>query len=86
MQTFYNKEGKEIQRTQCQVYTRVMWYLRPVSHYNVWKKSEFYSRKYFDESKTANSEFVRQFSNPTNAYDLVNNYEEVKFVGCTCAA
>lgn len=85
MSTFYNKEGKEIQRTQCQVYTRVMGYLRPVSHYNTGKKSEFYSRKYFDESKTANSEFVRQFSTQ-NAYDLVNNYEEVKFVGCGCAA
>ena len=86
MKTFYNKEGKEIQRTQCQVYTRVMGYLRPVNHYNIGKKSEFYSRKYFEESKTANSEFVRQFSNSTNAYDLVNNYEEVKFVGCGCAA
>lgn len=42
MQTFYNKEGKEIQRTQCQVYTRVKGYLRPVSHYNTGKKSEFY--------------------------------------------
>jgi hypothetical protein len=84
MNAFYNKEGKEIQRTQCQVYTRVMGYLRPVSHYNTGKKSEFYSRKYFQESRTANSEFVRQFSN--NAYDLVNNYEEIKFVSCGCPA
>lgn len=40
---------KEIKRTPCQVYTRVMGYLRPISAYNVWKKSEFYSRKYFKE-------------------------------------
>lgn len=60
--TFYNKQGKEIERTPCQVYTRVMWYLRPVSHYNTGKKSEFYSRKYFDEQKSTNSEFVRKFA------------------------
>lgn len=59
--TFYNKDGKEIQRTPCQVYTRVMGYLRPVSHYNIGKKSEFYSRKYFDEQKIANSEFLQKF-------------------------
>lgn len=44
---FYNKEWKEIKRQRCQVYTRVMGYLRPVSHYNIWKKTEFYSRKWF---------------------------------------
>ena len=62
MTTFYTKQGEEIQRTPCQVYTRVMGYLRPVSHYNIGKKSEFYSRKYFDEQKSANSEFVRKFA------------------------
>jgi hypothetical protein len=84
MQTFKNKEGVDIKRTPCQVYTRVMGYLRPVSHYNTGKKSEFYSRKYFEESKTANSEFIRQFSN--NGYNLVEGYEQVKFVGCGCAS
>jgi len=73
MQTFYNKNGEEIHRTPCQVYTRVMGYLRPVSHYNIGKKSEFYSRKYFDEQKTTNSSFVRQFA------------PQVEFVGCGCA-
>jgi hypothetical protein len=72
MQTFYNKDGQEIHRTPCQVFTRVMWYLRPVSAYNVGKKSEFYSRKYFDEQKTANSSFVRQFA------------PQVEFVACGC--
>lgn len=59
--TFVNKDGKEVSRTPCEVYTRVMGYLRPVSNYNVWKKSEFYSRKYFEESKVDNSEFLRKF-------------------------
>ena len=57
-----------------------MGYLRPVSHYNTGKKSEFYSRKYFNEGKTANSEFVRQFSAAKAA-----DYQEVNFVGGGCA-
>ena len=48
-------------RTPCQVYTRVMWYLRPVENYNLWKKSEFYSRKYFDEKKVDNSAFISKY-------------------------
>lgn len=59
---FFNKDGKVVDRTPCQVYTRVMWYLRPVSAYNIWKKSEFYSRKYFTEQASANSEFIRKYS------------------------
>jgi len=86
MQAFFNKSGEQIQRTQCQVYTRVMGYLRPVSQYNTGKKSEFYSRKYFEESKTANSAFVRQFGTPSTAYNLVEQYETVNFVGCGCVA
>lgn len=48
-------------RTPCEIYTRVMWYLRPVSNYNIWKKSEFYSRKYFDEKKVDNSSFISKY-------------------------
>ena len=36
-------------RTKCEIYTRVMGYHRPVSSFNIWKKSEFYSRKCFIE-------------------------------------
>ena len=49
-------------RTKCEIWTRVMGYLRPVSHYNIWKKSEFYSRKYFDEKKIDNSAFISKYS------------------------
>ena len=52
-------------RTPCEIFTRVMGYIRPVSAYNKWKKSEFYGRKYFDEKKVDNSEFVKKFL-PTN--------------------
>lgn len=54
---------QEPKRTPCQVYTRVMWYIRPVEWYNLWKKSEFYGRKYFDENKIDNSDFIRKYSN-----------------------
>lgn len=50
-------------RTPCEIYTRVMGYLRPVSAYNTWKKSEFYSRKYFDEERVNNSKFISKYSN-----------------------
>ncbi|MDR0651324.1 MAG: anaerobic ribonucleoside-triphosphate reductase [Candidatus Peribacteria bacterium] len=61
-QTFYNKQGQEIQRTPCEIYTRVMGFLSPVSRYNIGKKSEFYSRKYFEENKIDNSGFLRKFN------------------------
>ncbi len=51
----------ESKRTRCEVYTRVMGYHRPVSSYNTWKKSEFYSRKYF-EVTNSNTEFNNQYS------------------------
>ena len=48
-------------RTPCETWCRVMGYLRPVSHYNLGKKSEFYSRKYFTLDKINNSEFIKKF-------------------------
>ena len=39
------------ERQPCEVWTRVMGYLRPVSEFNKGKKSEFYARKYFTEAK-----------------------------------
>lgn len=48
-------------RTPCEVFTRVMGYIRPVSQYNIWKKSEFYWRQYFTEDKVDNSDFIRKY-------------------------
>ena len=39
------------ERQPCEVWTRVMEYYRPVSEFNKGKKSEFYSRTYFEENK-----------------------------------
>ncbi|MDO8565610.1 MAG: anaerobic ribonucleoside-triphosphate reductase [Candidatus Moranbacteria bacterium] len=51
----------ESQRTHCEVWTRVMGYHRPVSHFNIGKKSEHYSRKHFQETVAANHEFCEKY-------------------------
>lgn len=50
--SFINNKWEKIERQRCEIYTRVMWYHRPVSLFNTWKKSEFYSRTYFKNSNT----------------------------------
>jgi hypothetical protein len=42
---------EDSERQECEVWTRVMGYHRPVSEFNKGKKSEFYSRKCFTEDK-----------------------------------
>lgn len=42
---------KDDERQQCEIWTRVMGYHRPVSEFNRGKKSEYYSRKCFCEEK-----------------------------------
>lgn len=67
--SFINKLGETINRIRCETYTRCMWYLRPVSFFNLWKKSEFYSRKYFKDTsqksvdlrKRENVEFTSKY-------------------------
>lgn len=44
-------ELKDEERTQCEVFTRVMGYFRPTSEFNRGKKSEFKERKCFTEEK-----------------------------------
>ncbi len=57
---FFNRDWKEIKRQRVEILTRVMWYYRPVSHFNIGKKSEFYSRTYYKELKTVNAQFVAE--------------------------
>jgi len=38
----------ESQRTECEVYSRVVGYMRPVKQWNRGKQQEFYDRKMFD--------------------------------------
>lgn len=55
-----NSTNIQKRRTKCEIYTRVMWYHRPVSSYNIWKKAEFYSRNYFKE-QNENQDFVKKY-------------------------
>lgn len=41
-----------------------MGYIRPVSAYNDGKKSEYYSKKFFDEKYIDNSSFLKKFLHP----------------------
>lgn len=58
----FNINWKIYKRQPTEIYSRTMGYYRPVSQYNPWKKSEFYSRKYFDEMKSINSSFIKDFT------------------------
>lgn len=51
-----------VERTRCEVWTRVMGYHRPVSHFNIGKKSEHYSRKHFQETVVANHDFCQKYA------------------------
>ncbi len=48
---FENIALTDAERQPCEVWTRVMGYHRPVSEFNKGKKSEYYSRKCFEEAK-----------------------------------
>jgi hypothetical protein len=37
-------------KTKCEVYSRVVGYIRPVSNWNDSKQAEFYDRKHFDRA------------------------------------
>lgn len=48
-----NIELSNEERQPCEVWTRVMGYFRPVSEFNIGKKSEYAERVCFSEKKAA---------------------------------
>ena len=46
---------KDEERQECEIWTRVMGYYRPVSEFNIGKKSEHSERQFFEENKALNS-------------------------------
>ncbi len=60
--TFINKNWNKVKRTPCQIYSRVSGFITPVSNYNIGKKSEFYSRKFYSTATSLNSKFVEDYS------------------------
>lgn len=59
---FSKSTATQAQRTKCEIYTRVMWYYRPVSFFNEGKKSEYFSRTCFEENGSLNSKFCKSYS------------------------
>ena len=47
-----NKKIDNSERTKCEVYSRVVGYLRPVDQWNTGKRAEFTDRKTFDKMLT----------------------------------
>jgi hypothetical protein len=43
---------KDEDRQECEIWTRVMGYYRPVSEFNIGKKSEHFERMFFSEEKS----------------------------------
>lgn len=70
----FEVDGIKKKRQKCEIYTRCMGYLRNVSNFNIWKKTEFYSRKYFDISKTCPRVFDRIQTNR----DFILKYTDEK--------
>lgn len=48
-------------RQPCIIMQRCMGYYAWVNQFNIWKKAEFYSRKYFKLEKTPNMKFTEEF-------------------------
>lgn len=69
--SIFERDWKEIKRQACHVYTRVMWYLRMVSAFNIWKKSEFYSRKNYTLWHTCNREFIDKYSTTDTTVTII---------------
>lgn len=59
--TTTNTGEQKKERTRCEVWTRVMGYHRPVSHFNIGKKAEHYSRKHFKECVSDNVVFEEKY-------------------------
>lgn len=54
------EEAKNVKGTKCEVYTRVVGYLRPVQGFNKGKREEFKYRKVYD---VGNGEAAKQAAN-----------------------
>jgi len=82
---FYNKDGLEVKRTPCQKYSRVSGFITPVSNYNIGKKSEFYSRKFYSMETSMNSKFIEDYSTECtqiDAYTVIKTKSNIKIPVC----
>jgi anaerobic ribonucleoside-triphosphate reductase len=55
--TALTREPQETKKVPCEVYSRIVGYLRPVQNWNKGKRQEFYDRKpYHSQAGTADKE------------------------------
>ncbi|MCC6643388.1 hypothetical protein IT411_01445 [Candidatus Peregrinibacteria bacterium] len=71
-------------RIKCEIWTRVMGYHRPVSQYNFGKKSEFYSRIYFNPTQEANEKLEKQYGSPGKTTEISGAVKYLLFTTTTC--
>lgn len=57
----HDMKNNNLERTRCEIWTRVMGYHRPVGNFNRGKKAEHYSRKHFEECAAANRAFTERY-------------------------
>ena len=69
------EEIKDVHGTPCQVYSRVVGYLRPVQSYNIGKVEEFRVRKYYN---AGNGEQAKELANAAHASTM----SEMKSIKC----
>lgn len=72
------------QRTKCEIWTRVMGYHRPVSQYNLGKKSEFYSRTYFQGVIMENAKLIERYGQTSILDEAEGRSHLLLFSTSTC--
>ncbi|MCC7432221.1 hypothetical protein IT412_01720 [Candidatus Peregrinibacteria bacterium] len=72
------------QRTKCEIWTRVMGYHRPVSQYNFGKKSEFYSRVYFNPVDQDNQKLIEKYKTIPEENNSAENLKLILFTTKAC--
>ena len=64
------------QRTKCSIYSRVSGFIQPVDLYNIGKKTEFYSRKYYSMASSLNSKFIEDYSDEPEPMQCMSSSED----------
>ena len=72
------------QRQKCEIWTRVMGYHRPVSQYNLGKKSEFYSRTYFQNVADENAKLIERYGQTSLIDAAAGRAQLLLFSTTTC--
>tara|TARA_Y100000310_G_C20390273_1_gene672406 strand:- start:141 stop:347 length:207 start_codon:yes stop_codon:yes gene_type:complete len=64
------KQELEKMRTKCEIFSRVVGYIRPIQNWNVGKRAEFKDRVVFEETISLESEKVREKCKPLEAFNV----------------